>query len=901
MFSRLRIVWLTLALVLGAPLDAAERTVAIDVPAGEADAMLKIFARQADVQLIFDARSVVGMRTHGVRGKLSPASALQQMLAGLPLVWVADSITGAFAIRKKRGDEITESGPQRVLHSAPDQTGSGRPNPESPMNAVETTRASSLSRWTRIFTLLGLLIGKGASAQSAASPTPTDSLKPAGELVVLSPFTVSSNPNDDRYAPSEATYGGRQSVNLFTSPNTISVISSELLQDVAPSRVLDATKYISGVSENIIPNGLDFITVRGFTVREQMVDGLASASQLNQEPAIIERIEVSKGPNAILTPTSSPGGTINAVSKKPRFINSGSLSFEVGRFEGNRVVLDLERIASQNTSVRIIATGNDAETYVGAKQRGWTVMPMIAHRFSRDTQVTIQALVRDGRMQNYMGLPIDPRSGPLGDAQLIGGVDRFANLYGDNFRAQRHYQGRVFFTSNLSEVLSMRLVGSYNQVDLSFQQNQPFYPLWGAINPRTGLFTPGIAYGPAPDFTPTPLTTNPPRVLSRGGRYFYSPQPIHSIDIQNDYNLRFEKNGLKFETTFGYAFNHFDQMALNWSQTKPAIDFDNITPSVINAAATNIAVTQNAYNVNDRHQLYISQSLSAWEGRLFAQAGVSYTNYQLKTYNYLNNTAPISEPQATDKVLGLSVKPRKNVVLFYNYSESSASIPPANIGLSARPLQIGKQNEGGVRVSFFQDRLKATATRFEIQQDNNAITDPRNTAFPPPNPLFPPILSDRVAKGWELELVGSLTERLSVIGNYTKFTNRNNFNVPFSNAAEESWALLARYEFDQSAGPLRGLSVSLGANYLARRPGDTATGLAAGSTPEKPVPNLPTFFLDARTLVDASLAYKFSKTWSAQLNVENLLDTEYLTSSESRQSVWPGVPLNARLRVTYSF
>ena len=47
--------------------------------------------------------------------------------------------------------------------------------------------------------------------------------------------------------------------------------------------------------------------------------------------------------------------------------------------------------------------------------------------------------------------------------------------------------------------------------------------------------------------------------------------------------------------------------------------------------------------------------------------------------------------------------------------------------------------------------------------------------------------------------------------------------------------------------------------------------------------------------------YKMDDHWSAQLNVENLLNTEYIAASVNRGNIMPGTPINPRFKVTYSF
>jgi iron complex outermembrane receptor protein len=165
----------------------------------------------------------------------------------------------------------------------------------------------------------------------------------------------------------------------------------------------------------------------------------------------------------------------------------------------------------------------------------------------------------------------------------------------------------------------------------------------------------------------------------------------------------------------------------------------------------------------------------------------------------------------------------------------------------------------------------------------------------PPAPL---LYSDREAKGVEFEFTFEIVKGFTIIGNYADFTNRDPNNIPFRGTAEKSGAFWARYEFQ--TGELKGLSLSAGANWLDDRPGDSASGLTAASTPTNLIPNQPSFYLAARSLVDLSASYTRG-AWTYQANVDNLLDEDYLLASLSRNTLYAGPGLNVRGSVTYRF
>jgi iron complex outermembrane receptor protein len=165
---------------------------------------------------------------------------------------------------------------------------------------------------------------------------------------------------------------------------------------------------------------------------------------------------------------------------------------------------------------------------------------------------------------------------------------------------------------------------------------------------------------------------------------------------------------------------------------------------------------------------------------------------------------------------------------------------------------------------------------------------------------LPPLFSDRLAHGVELEFNFAVNSSLSLIGNATVMRNRDANGIAFRGTAEKSGALWANYSFDKS-GTLAGLSVGIGADYLSKRAGDAASGVTSASTSTNLIRVQPSFWLPARTLINASAIYRVNAHWRAQLNIDNLFDKDYLQSATGRTNVWVGMPLNAKLTVTYLF
>lgn len=753
-------------------------------------------------------------------------------------------------------------------------------------------RLASLSSCATILLLLPAL------AQEASPPPST-----TGETVVLSPFVITGE-QEGRYHPTETTSGGRVRVSLFDAPQSVSVVTRELVEDVAATRLLDALQYISGVTESTIPNGLDRTTIRGFQSDGQRIDNFSSPSQVNLDPVLVERIEVVKGPNAILAPSGVPGGTINAVTRKPRYDDAAEVAATIGLFNAQRIEWDYNRVlnAAGTAAFRVVGAFADTEGFAGDERDSFVIMPMFSLRTKTGAEWIVQLPYTDSYVTNWFGVPIDPSSGTSNEARILAGVPRDLDTSGADYRRERRPEIRSLLTLPLVENVSMRLAARYTDFKIAFLQNLATTGVsGGGVDPRTGEFTPGTVYGPAPDFAPSPAPVQP-RIFQRNGTEDLNWYQL--FNVQNDYIHQFKSDTFSATTVAGGALDMTWQVFRSYRSTKPPINYDALTADAhaIGALATRTNTENSAV------QAYVSETLSLLRDRLILNGSYSYNNYDQATDNFLPTAAepsPVAryrENITTDLIsYGILIKPVPQVALYYSHAENSTPNSAINIGRNQQqPLQSGEQNEYGIRADLFNKKLSATLAYFDIVQNNYGVPNPGNYVPNPPDPPLPNLISDRLAEGYEFELRAEITDELSLIGNLTTFTNRDPNGVPFRGTAEKSWAAWINYQFAKDTA-WSGLSVGLGVNFLGRRPGDQPSGVTSASTSEHIIPVQPSYYLPERTLVNLSISYRFNSAWRAQLNLDNVLNEDYLAASINRWVVIPGDEFNARLRVAYSF
>ncbi|MGP1682017.1 MAG: TonB-dependent receptor plug domain-containing protein, partial [Giesbergeria sp.] len=150
-----------------------------------------------------------------------------------------------------------------------------------------------------------------AFAQSATAPQPTQTL---GEV------TVQSTGADDGYSPAASSTATKGSAPLRDVPQAVNVVPGQLLRDQGARSMEDALRNVPGVALSHGDGQRDQVVIRGFSaIADQFVDGVRDDALYFRDLSDIERIEVLKGPAAVLYGRGSSGGLINRVTKKPKF------------------------------------------------------------------------------------------------------------------------------------------------------------------------------------------------------------------------------------------------------------------------------------------------------------------------------------------------------------------------------------------------------------------------------------------------------------------------------------------------------------------------------------------------------------------------------------------------------
>ncbi len=630
-------------------------------------------------------------------------------------------------------------------------------------------------------------------------------------------------------------------------PQSIQVIPRSVITDQNNVTVTEAIQNVSNVQgTNTIaigttgPGGL--INVRGFPA-QQYLDGMNVMYNVGDRDSLVnvERIEVLKGPNAILYGggAGSPlGGAINIVSKLPTDKASGEAGVTFGTNNYVQPYFDINQPLSADKTVLFRFTGSytSNDTFVDVvHQNRYSFNPTLTFTNKEDTTLTIQGRVSRLEQQAYQGLPaVGTVAGSfrLNPSLYIGPTDipksysevksvtatfdrKLDSIWSFNVKARFADQGfdqRSQTTQTAAPDVALPSTWSLINVDLLQKQREfsvnPNLEARFRLGPTNNIWLTGADYS---------------RITDRG--HMNTDLGIPPVDLLNN---------PVFPTPYT------DPTPTSAAFFFPYYDF-------VSAYTTKGVYTQLQSTIYDR--------LHILAGVRLASINIDYTeNFPFFTGTF----APTQFGTDTTKAL-----PRVGAVLdlipglsvYGSYSEGMQASPFTQALNTNIAPETSKQVEGGFKFNI-NNQLSGTVAAFDIKRENVPITIGVGIGA----------LSAQESKGYEADLIWQPTTNWKVIASYghtdVRFLDSNQ-GAPQGNKVygvpEDSGRFWVNYSFDGPA--LRGWSAGAGV-YVAS---------------SQFVDNLNVYKAPGYFTVDAKIAYE-TEHWRASFNVKNLTGEKYFVA-----------------------
>jgi iron complex outermembrane receptor protein len=696
------------------------------------------------------------------------------------------------------------------------------------------------SRCSRI--LNSITVSAAALLACAVNAQQSTSTLPNEDVVHLSEFVVTETA-DQGYRASNTIAGTRLSQKLEHVAQNISIITEDFIRDLAATELYEALEYTTGVSRDSPTNESSF-TVRGFNALRPLRNGVTTSGELLTDTATIQRVEVVKGPSAVLYGVSSPGGVINYITKEPEhkqaYVKADTTFGSYNRFRGQ---LDYNQPLGKRGpfAIRLMAAYDRDTGYIGEGRHRVVLAPSLSWRISPATQVYI----------NYEHIKQNMnRQGP--------GVLNFTNTGFIDFPRELNTRGpdtrdsavsflNAQFRSKLSEHWSLKVSGNFHNNPQKFETFD-----------ISGVKARQDANGR--DYLDIYMTR-------RETKY-----PNYQGQVEAVAKYRFWK--IESITLIGteYLYNHFNQWYrgsattenLRWYVDDPSTwTYGNFHDSGI--YTTNASSTNNMDRYQNFWGVYLDQQFGFFRDRLRLSAGLRMDDFRLRyTYPAATNRAPaLLEEGATSPKFGavFMVVPGVNI-----YGLVSRSFEPnTQVDENGDPIKprIGKGLEGGVKLNLFGGRLSMTGSVYEIKRQNVA------QAIPGTSPQVYRAIGEETVKGTELQAFYSPVKEWDIIASYsyndgsvTADARTENIGNPMAAVSRSTFSFWNKYTFKD--GALKNLRFGAGCTYRGAQ-------LAFPTT---------TSFVEVPgyTLVDAFVGYSFKVNKTPvylNLKANNVFDKYY--------------------------
>ena len=642
----------------------------------------------------------------------------------------------------------------------------------------------------------------------------------------------------------------RTDTSIHETPQSISVVSKDVVEDIGATRLQDALDYAGGVgrANNFGGQGLTTFTVRGFTTGEFYRNGFPINRGYPNMPDAntIERLEVLRGPATMLYGRGDPGGTFNVVSRQPLAEPTVTLGSQLDDQGMQRATLDASGPLDEQgrLAYRLNVVGEGGETFRDhVETERYGVTPVITWQATDDTKVIFEG---DFMRNNH---PLDR------------GLTRFTNQKGtasrDTFWGDKDV-GKLHNDNNMAQLRFEHLLndnwtlgGGFQWLDGTLQGN--------AIEANS-LAADG-------------------HTLNRNFNY----RKLEWTDKDAQLNLTGHFSTGAFDHTLltGVEFEDYDYKSII-QRSSAAYTSDIFNPvygkprPALTSTPTHDKENLKTYSAFIQDQVALTERLKVLAGARFERFEHEYETYVAGGKNW----------KASDN----SVTPRVGTIYDLTdtlaiYADAARSFKP-NTGASSGGVgfepEKGKSYEMGIKWEGLDRQLSVDAAIYQIDKKNVLTTDPLD-----PNSK---VAAGQVrSRGFDLNVAGNLTPEWRVIGGYAyvdaEVTKDNTIRVGsrLANIPRNSFSLLNVYEFQD--GSLKGLGLGAGAKYVDERVGQTS------NTP---------FSMDAYTVVDLLSYYKVNDKVRLNLDVKNLFNRDFEEGAFGNFYAYPGEPRTVQVGIAYT-
>lgn len=745
-------------------------------------------------------------------------------------------------------------------------------------------------------------------------------------------------------AEAESTYKAEQVSSpkytepLVNTPQTITVIKKEVLQERVATTLTEALRNTPGITlqqgENGNSTSGDAISMRGFDSQNAIfLDNIRDLGAAVRDVFNIEQIEVIKGPAGADNGRGATSGYINLASKLPSAedFRAGTLSY--GTAERRRVTADLNEQLGTGTAVRLNLMGQDGgvagRDFI--ERRSWGVAPSIAFglgtstRFFLFSQHVRQDNTPDGGVSTvgregyrFSNSIVNPVEQALDAAGVTVAAPSSKNFYGfaQDFENIEANMLTAKFEHDLKPGVTIRNLARYGK-----SEQERVLTGINAVTVTDGQ--PGTAgsNGNPPTPPAAPYTVLDPDQFTVSRSVQATGRTNEIMTNQTNLTAEVQTGAIKHSLGGGLEFIHEKQFTPTYAiqgPSAPVADLYNPDRSVTRSDYAKNGAYSNGQTTTTAVYLFDTAQLGE---RWFVNGSLRWERYRTETDTLAAPVAPATQGFGTrvegaDNLLswkaGVLFKPTNASSVYVSHANSLKPPGDANFSLAAQTTTGGAANpnvnnpaldpqeaentEIGTKWDLLGGRLAATAAIFKGTNKNDL-------ARASDNPDIVIQYGKREVEGVELAVVGQITPAWNVTAGVAKIDAKVKEGTATSDGAgarftpELTATLWTTYNLEAYR-----LQFGFGAQYVdeqvrSENNNPTATNATTGQVGQTNV-----YKIGDYTLLDAMIAYQATKNVTVQLNGYNLTDEKYFAAINNGGSRFiPGTPQSYLLSLNVRF
>ncbi|WP_368232148.1 TonB-dependent receptor [Aeromonas sp. s3] len=626
-------------------------------------------------------------------------------------------------------------------------------------------------------------------------------------------------------------------------PQAIDSVKASELTAFGQPTLSEALTGIPGVNASG-DTRFDGVNIRGFSASNDFyLDGFRDDMQYTRDLGNTERVEVLKGPAAVLYGRGSTGGIVNRVSKKPQKGLESSVSAQVGSFDSRRLAADLNGEAGEQVQVRLNLAQEDKDSFRnGVTSKRTLLAPSVNWEINDKLNWLLQYERNEHDRTPDRGIPgVNGRPADVPKEYVYSDTRR-------DFIDDVAQSTRSRLTWDINDQWQLRQQLGYTSLDSQFDN--------------------------------TYVTSVKGDQVTRAR--WQQDLKANSLISNTEAEGQLQTGPIEHRLLVGFEQN-WQERTPKLYQNATAIPAGNLyDPGSLPTYDGAMKLSSDANHKVRGYGLYVQDQLSLGDWHLLA--GLRRDDFTVTSRrNDLNKEETVSVTSLSPR-LGLVWNPIEEHAFYASYSKTFTPVGGELIGITPGDKnnnldpQHTRLYEGGVKSDWLDGRLATTLSLYRLEMYNKRSKDPLD-------PTKVILTGLQRTEGIELSARAQLTDELYLRG-----------GIAIQDAEQ--------VKADADLQGKRPMNVSrqngeLFAGYQSGKQGWFGeTGVTAVG--DRFADNANTTTLPGYARFDARAGYRWQQ-WEAQLSVENLTDHDYFVSATSASQIMPGTPRQLHLSAAYRF